>query len=56
MTIKGVQDEMFNVCVCGTGYMGRAQYCSAQCRSRSTYRLRVGIPLGAAPYEVKASA
>ena len=54
--IKGEQDEMFNVCVCGTGYMGRAQYCSAQCRSRSTYRLRVGIPLGAAPYEVKASA
>lgn len=55
-SIKGEQVEMFRVCVCGIGYTGRAAYCSPRCHSRSAYRLRVGIPLDAAPYEVKASA
>lgn len=54
--IRGEQVELFRVCVCGVAYLGRAAYCSSRCHARSDYRTRVGIPLGAAPYEVKANA
>lgn len=50
--IHGEQVELFRVCVCGATYTGRSTYCSTRCRARSAYRLRVGIPLDAAPYEV----
>ena len=50
--IRGDQIELFRVCVCGTAYAGRAAYCSSRCHARSAYRLKVGIPLDAAPYEV----
>ena len=55
-TIKGESIELFRACVCGTVYTGRAQYCSTRCHVRSTYRLKVGLPLDAAPYEARVNA
>lgn len=53
--IKGEQDVL-RVCPCGSAYVGQGRYCSERCRARSAYRMKVGIPLDATPYGVRASA
>lgn len=53
--IKGEQDVL-RVCICGSAYVGQGRYCSERCRARSAYRMKVGIPIDAAPYGARASA
>lgn len=54
--IKGEQIELFRVCsACGAGHYGTSEYCSNRCQARSRYRLKVGIPVTAKPYEVRAA-
>ena len=53
---RGEQTELRVCPACSTAYMGRAQYCSHRCEARSAYRLKVGIPIDAKPYEQRAAA
>lgn len=53
--ILGEQGEMFRVCVCGMAHGRSSDYCSERCLARSKYRLKVGIPLGAPPYAIRAA-
>lgn len=53
--IRGEQAELFRVCAaCGTGHLRNSDYCGVNCQARSAYRVKVGIPLDARPYEVRA--
>lgn len=57
LAIKGERVQSVRVCVCGVAYTGRrSDYCSTRCQARSAYRMKVGVPLDAAPYGVRASA
>ena len=43
---------LFSICAgCGAEHSRSSNYCSARCSARSAYRLKVGIPLLAKPYE-----
>lgn len=53
--IRGEQLEMFRACVCGMAHSRNSDFCSERCQARSRYRLKVGIPLAARPYEVRAA-